>query len=168
MGILPSFNKRGSHRASLDWYEDLQESALLTYFSLVSSTPSLFNFYCWIESFHGLRLSLCSSAAIEVSRLERTDQSVNKPASSHRLLLGPRTLWASMLDSCFFLTKEEKFNLMNHQQPFLWQSQENYSLLRKNSEALHLLWILIYTDMEKFEFCSVSAHQSFFTSAFLS
>lgn len=168
MGILPSFSKRGSHSASLDWYEDLQESALLTYFSLVSSTPSLFNFYYWIESFHGLRLSLCSSAAIQVSWLERTVQSVNRSAYPHPLPLGPRTLWASTLDSCLFLTKEEKFNLMNHQQLFLWHSQGNYSLLRKNSEALHLLWILIYTDRENFEFCSVSAHQSFLTSAFLS
>lgn len=42
MGILPNFNKIGSHRMSLGWNGTCGTAALLTYFSLVSSTPGLF------------------------------------------------------------------------------------------------------------------------------
>lgn len=150
MGILPSFNKRDSLRASFDWYEDLHESALLTYFSLVSSTQAYLIFIIrlkvsWVEAF---TMFFSSHSSFMVGTYWPVSKQACFPSPPPPL--GPRTRWASTLDSYFFLTKEEKFNLMSHQQLFLWHSQKNYSLLRKNSEALHLLCILIYTDVEKF------------------
>lgn len=40
MGILPNFNKIGSHRTSWGCNGDLQEAAVLTYFSVVSYTQA--------------------------------------------------------------------------------------------------------------------------------
>ena len=53
MGSLPNFNKIGSHGTS-HWavMGTYRKAAPLTYFSLASYPPSLFNFYYCIESFH--------------------------------------------------------------------------------------------------------------------
>lgn len=66
MGILPNFNKIGSHRTLVGWSGDPQNSSSTDLFLFGSYTPHLFNFYYCIEIFHqgGFTVSFNSHSSV--------------------------------------------------------------------------------------------------------
>lgn len=169
MGIMPNFNKVGSHRTSLGCNGDLQKAALLTYFSLVSY-PCLFNFYYCIESFHGWEFHCVLQQAIRVPQQERSDQPANKPAPPHPEPSGalhwtaaPVYFWFKRKSLTWWITSSTSCDILGKNTAYLQRTLKPFTYSHLWSTQDGKIWVLLCAKLshQYFPLLEVSYHQDY-------